>query len=523
MPSTPRFNRHPAICVVPSGAMNEVVRIASARALGVSVAIGAPWLASCQLAPSYAPPHLLLPDSYQGSGPFHQANPDSVLSPQGDWWTLFGDPLLNDYEEQLRRVNPTLHAAAETYTQARDLAAEAQSGLYPQIGVTTGLSENKQSLHSLYRHGPGGLNEDASNVVAATASWEPDFWGATRNRAHEQKRLAQASAADLATARLSLEAQLASNYIALRGLDAERELLRQSIVTYQKAVEVTRLRTEGAIASGLDLARALSQLRSAQAQETDTQLQRDQLQHAIGVLIGANPSSFSIASTTELTLPTPRIPLGIPSQLLERRPDISGAERQMVAANASIGVSRAAFYPNVTIGLMGGFQDSGFNLLSLPNDLWTLGAGAALPLFEGGLRRAELQSSWSQYAQTRDNYRATVLAAFQEVEDGLSQTQRLSAETVQQREASDQADLALSISTKLYQEGLDNFLSVSVAQVQALATRTVEIQIRTRQIQAAVTLIRALGGGWRASDLPSEPQTLPVGPFEYQISQTEVP
>ena len=237
--------------------MNEVVRIASARALGVSVAIGAPWLASCQLAPSYAPPHLLLPDSYQGSGPFHQANPDSVLSPQGDWWTLFGDPLLNDYEEQLRRVNPTLHAAAETYTQARDLAAEAQSGLYPQIGVTTGLSENKQSLHSLYRHGPGGLNEDASNVVAATASWEPDFWGATRNRAHESKRLAQASAADLAFAQLSLEAQLASNYIALRGLDAERELLRQSIVTYQRAVDVTRLRTEGAIASGLDLARAL--------------------------------------------------------------------------------------------------------------------------------------------------------------------------------------------------------------------------------------------------------------------------
>jgi multidrug efflux system outer membrane protein len=309
----------------------------------------------------------------------------------------------------------------------------------------------------------------------------------------------------------------------LRGLDAELELLRQSIVTYQRAVEVTRLRTEGAIASGLDLARALSQLRSAQAQETDTQLQRDQLQHAIAVLVGANPSSFSIRSVTELTLPTPLIPLGIPSQLLERRPDISSAERQMAAANASIGVSRAAFYPNVTIGLTGGFQDSGFNLLSLPNDLWTLGAGAALPLFEGGLRRAQLQSSWSQYAQTRDNYRATVLAAFQEVEDGLSQTQRLSAETVQQREASDQADLALSISTKLYQEGLDNFLSVSVAQVQALATRTVEIQIRTRQIQAAVAIIRAVGGGWSAQDLPDERQTLPFGPFDYRVSHANVP
>jgi outer membrane protein, multidrug efflux system len=492
-------------------------------ALSMNVAICATLLAGCQLAPKYDPPHLLLPDSYQGSGPFCQANPDSARLPQRDWWTLFGDPLLNYYEQQLKGANPSLQAAAETYTQARDLAAVAQSSLYPQLGVSAALSKNKQSLHSLYRNGPGGLNEDASNIVAAAASWEPDFWGATRNHAHESKRLAQASAADLATAQLSLEAQLTSDYIALRGLDAELELLRQSIVTYQRAVEVTRLRTEGAIASGLDLARALSQLRSAQAQETDTQLQRDQLQHAIAVLVGANASSFSIPSMTDLTLPTPQIPLGIPSQLLERRPDISSAERQMAAANASIGVSRAAFYPNVTIGLMGGFQDSGFNLLSLPNDLWTLGAGAALPLFEGGLRRAELQSSWSQYAQTRDNYRATVLAAFQEVEDGLSQTQRLSTESEQQREASDEADRALSISSKLYQEGLDNFLSVSVAQVQALATRTVEIQIRTRQIQAAVALIRALGGGWSAHDLPDEKQTLPFDPFDYRVSHANVP
>jgi multidrug efflux system outer membrane protein len=493
------------------------------RALSLSVAISATLLAGCQLAPKYDPPHLLLPDGYQGSGPFREANPDAALSLQGEWWTLFGDPQLNEYEEQLKRANPTLQAAAETYTQARDLAAVAQSGLYPQLGLTASLSENKQSLHSLYRNGPGGLNEDVSNIVAAAASWEPDFWGATRNRAHTAKRLAQASAADLATAQLSLEAQLASSYIALRGLDAQLELLHQSIVTYQRAVEVTRLRTEGAIASGLDLARALSQLRSAQAQETDTQLQRDQLQHAIAVLTGANPSNFSIPSVAELTLPAPQVPVGIPSQLLERRPDISSAERQMAAANASIGVSRAAFYPNVTIGLTGGFQDSGFNLLSLPNDLWTLGAGAALPLFEGGLRRAQLQAAWSQYAQTRDDYRETVLAAFQEVEDGLSQTQRLSAESAQQREASDQADLALSISTKLYQEGLDNFLSVSVAQVQALSTRTVEIQIRTRQIQASVALIRALGGGWRASDVPSEPQTLPFGPFDYQLSHATVP
>jgi outer membrane protein TolC len=205
----------------------------------------------------------------------------------------------------------------------------------------------------------------------------------------------------------------------------------------------------------------------------------------------------------------------VPSELLQRRPDIASAERQMAAANASIGVSRAAFYPNVTFSLAGGFADSGFNLLSLPNSLWSVGAGAMLPLFDGGLRRAQLRHSWAQYAQTRDNYRATVLAAFQEVEDGLSLTQRLATEVTQQRAASDQATQALSISTMLYEDGLDNYLSVAVAQVQALAAQTAEVQLLSRQMQASVSLIRALGGGWTAQALPTERQTLPFGPLDY--------
>jgi multidrug efflux system outer membrane protein len=330
-----------------------------------------------------------------------------------------------------------------------------------------------------------------------------------------QKRLAQASAADLATARLSLQAELANDYVTVRGLDAELEVLRQSIVAYQKAVEVARLRSEGNIASGLDLARALSQLDTAQAQETETHLQRDLMQHAVAVLVGAMPSSFSIPPANEFRLTPPPLPPGVPSELLQRRPDIASAERQMAAANASIGVSRAAFYPNVTLSGVGGFEDNAFKLMSLPNSLWSIGAGATLPLFEGGLRRAELQSSWSQYAQTRDNYRATVLAAFQEVEDGLSLTQRLAAETTQQRGASDQALQALSISTMLYEDGLDNYLSVAVAQVQALTAQTAEVQLLARQMQASVSLIRALGGGWTVQVLPSEKQTLPFGPLDY--------
>jgi outer membrane protein, multidrug efflux system len=292
-------------------------------------------------------------------------------------------------------------------------------------------------------------------------------------------------------------------------------VLRQSILAYQKAVEVARRRSEGKIASGLDLARALSLLDSAQAQETEVKLQRDLMQHAIAVLVNAMPSGFSIAPTNAFTLTPPQVPVSVPSKLLERRPDIASSERQMAAANAEIGVSRAAFYPNVTIGAGAGFEDNAFNLVSLPDSLWSVGAGAMLPLFEGGLRRAELQRSWSQYAQTRDGYRSTVLASFQEVEDGLSLTQRLATEVEQQREANDQATQALSISTMLYEDGLDNYLSVAVAQVTALTAQTAEVQLESRQMQASVSLIRALGGGWTVQALPTEKQTIPFGPFDY--------
>jgi multidrug efflux system outer membrane protein len=480
-------------------------------------------LSGCDLAPVYDPPHFTLPASYQGSGPFRVAHPDAALSPRGDWWTLFGDEQLNQLEDQLGRANPTLQAAADAYAQARALGAEAQSALSPQVSASAGVSDNKSSMRRLFRNPTthAAPIRESSNQWGVAASWEPDFWHALANSAHAQKRLAQASAADLATARLSLQAELANDYVALRGLDAQLEVLRQSITSYQAAAEVARLRTKGQIASGLDLARALSQLDSAQAQETETQLQRDLMQHAVAVLIGAMPSTFSIAPASEFKLTPPQLPAGVPSELLERRPDIASAERQMAAANATIGVSRAAFYPNVTFSLTGGFQDNAFNLLTLPYSFWSVGAGATLPLFEGGLRHAQLRHSWAQYAQTRDNYRATVLAAFQEVEDGLSQTQRLATEGTQEHEASDQAGQALAISTQLYEDGLDNYLSVAVAQVTALATQLTEVQIRIRQIQAAVSLIRALGGGWTVQGLPDEKQTLQFTESDYGVPATK--
>ena len=479
----------------------------AARIAAHSAVVGAVFVSGCDLAPVYDPPHLLLPDSYQGTSPFQVAHPEVELSSRGDWWVLLGDPELNKLEDELQHANPTLAAAAEAYNQAQDLAAEARSRLFPQVGIDGGVSDNKQSANRLFRGG-GGPNVQASNEIGGTASWEPDFWGALRNGLRAQKRLAEAGAADFATARLSLEVALANDYTTLRGLDVQLEVLRLSIASYEQAVLVTRLRSEGQIASGLDLARALSQLSSAKAQRTDTELQRDLIQHAIAVLVGAMPSGFSIAPARRFALAAPEIPTGLPSQLLQRRPDIAGAERRMAAANATIGVSRAAFYPNITLFGAAGFQDTGFNLLSVPNSLWSVGAGAMLPLFEGGLRRAELQRSWSQYAQTRDDYRAIVLAAFQEVEDGMSLTQRLAVEVLEQRDASEQADAALSISTLLYKDGLDNYLSVSIAQVQALAAGLVEVQLRVRQVQASISLVRALGGGWSAETLPTSTSRL---------------
>jgi NodT family efflux transporter outer membrane factor (OMF) lipoprotein len=483
------------------------------RPLGLVAWLCGLSLSGCDLAPVYSPPHYVLPESYQGSGPFQVAQPDRVLSPRGDWWTMFNDPSLNQLEQELDTANPSLQAALERYTQARDLAAEAQSQLYPQVSIQGTLSDNKQSVNRLFRGNTTTPNIQASNVILPSASWEPDFWDAIRNRAHQQKRLAQASAADLVTARLSLQTELASDYFGVRGLDQEIDVLRHSIGAYEKAVEVTQLRYHGGIGSGLDLARASSQLGSAQAQLSETALQRDLLQHAVAVLVGAMPSTFTMPPAQDTQPVPPELPVGIPSELLQRRPDIASAERQMAAANAAIGVSRAAFYPNVTFFGNAGFQDRGWNLVSLPNSLWSIGSNAALPIFEGGLRRAELQQSWSVYAETRDNYRATVLAAFQEVEDGLSLTQRLKSEVAQQHEASDQAAQALSSSTKLYDDGLDNYLSVSVAQVAQLTARTAEVQVQVRQMQAAVSLILALGGGWTVQSLPDEKQTLPFGPL----------
>jgi len=318
----------------------------------------------------------------------------------------------------------------------------------------------------------------------------------------------------VANARLSLQAQLASAYFALRGLDIQNGIYRQAVANYQKSVEITQLRLRGAIAAGLDVARAQSQLGSTQALQSATLASRAVLEHAIAALVGANPTTFSIPPQLKDALVNPAVPTGVPSGLLERRPDIASAERQMAVANASVGITRAAFYPSVTLSATSGFQDTGFNLASLPNALWSIGASALLPLFEGGLRRAELQQSWAQFAQTRDNYRATVLAAFQQVEDGLTLQASLQSQTQSQQQAVVAAYKAQSLTQQLYVGGLITYLDVVVAQETALLAAVASAQAKTAQLQNAANLILAVGGGWSTQDLPTERGVLPFEPLD---------
>ncbi|WP_246344187.1 efflux transporter outer membrane subunit [Acidocella aromatica] len=467
-------------------------------------------LSGCDLAPAYHPPQFILPSSYRGSAAFSVATPDDSL-PRGDWWRRFNDPVLDQLEDEAAKNNPNIQSIAAQYQQARDIAREAEAGLFPSIGVGGSFSDNKQSFNRLFRGNKYTNNIESSNVIDATASWEPDFWDEIRNHAKAQRQLAQGSAAFLASAQLSLQAELASEYIALRGLDAEQAVYQNAIGYYTTAVNITQMRFSDNIASGLDVARSQNQLAATEVLETNVQEKRAKLQNAIADLVGVPASSFVLPPEADANLTVPQIPAELPVDMLQRRPDIADAERKMAAANSSIGVSRAAFYPNGAINAIAGFQDNGINLLTLANSLWSVGASITMPLFEGGLRHAELQRAWSAYAETRDQYRATILSAFQEVEDALSLTSLLQTEAAQEQQALSAANEAQSLSLKLYTGGLSDYLDVVVSQESALTAEVGAVDVKTRQLQAAVELIRALGGGWSTRDMPSATQAMSTG------------
>jgi NodT family efflux transporter outer membrane factor (OMF) lipoprotein len=469
--------------------------------------LGLVWLlAGCDLAPHYHVPVVAVPVSYKAAGAWQVARPADAI-PRGQWWTMFGDDQLNALEGRIDSGNPTLAAALAAYDQARAYAGEAEAGLFPQLSVGGHVNTDRQSNRRPLRGG-GQPNQYLDNGIDAQAQYEVDLWDRVANTVKASRAAAQASAADLETTRLSLHAELASDYITLRGLDAQSQVLTQAVAAFEQALGLTQTLFNGRIVSAIDVSRAQSQLSTAQSQLTDTASRRALLEHAIAVLVGVPPA--------ELTLPPApwdmqivEMDAGLPSDLLERRPDIASAERQIAAANATIGVARAAFYPTLSLSLIYGLQNTGFNIFSLPNEFWAVGPGLSLPLFEGGLRHAEEAATIAEYRLAVANYRQTVLSAFQDVEDDLSDLHLLAQEAQQDQQAADAAAATVNMSTNLYRDGAVSYLDVVVAQTAALQAQQAVVNIRTRRVAASVRLVRDLGGGWSRGDLQAAATTTP--------------
>lgn len=470
-------------------------------------------LSACDLAPAYQAPHFIVPASWHGQGLFREAQPqDTVI--RSDWWTLFNDPTLNTLEAQAMDGNADLQAAAERFVQARSIVMEARSDLLPHFALAFGSSNNKSSSDRLFRYkGPITATDE---FYGGMASWEPDIWSSIRNRVRAQKYYAQAQAAQYASARLSLQAELATDFFALRGLDAQNAIYEQSISYYQQALRVTQTRLDNQDATGIDVARAKNQLYMTQARQLDVQAQREVLEHALAVLVNASPSSFHIPEIADQDTAEPVFPLGMPSELLQRRPDIAVAEREMAQANRAIGIARAAFYPHVSFNANGGFDANGFDLANLANSMWSYGASVTMPLFEGGLRRAQLQRTWSNYRETREHYRMAVLSAFKDVENGLSMTARLRAENNRLKQAVEAAMQSQTLTMTLYKGGADGYLDALIAQVNTLDARIEQAQVQARALQATVGMVRALGGGWNDKLLPSPDHTMTFTGFQYE-------
>lgn len=463
--------------------------------------LGSMVLASCSLAPDYHVPSVAaIPVSYKGAGPWQLAHPSDTLQ-RGPWWSVYGDRELDQLEAQVDAQNPNIAEAVAAYDVARADVAEAGSPLLPQIIAGGSGTANRQSERRPLR-GANQPNQYPNNAVDVTINYDLDLWGRLRNGLAAQTAAAQASGADLATIRLSLHAELANDYTALRGLDAQSRLLSQAVSVFQRALSITQARYEGKIASGLDVAQAQDQLESAQAAETELQAQRALYEHAIASLIGKPASSFSIAVRVE-QIAVPEIPTGVPSTLLQRRPDIAAAERRVAAANALVGVARAAFYPDISLGGLFGFQNTGeLALLSTPYTFWTIGPQMALPLFEGGLRRAQEAAANASLRGAGEAYRSVVLTAFQQVEDSLSNLHILAEELRQEQAAVKSANHAADMAMSLYRDGATNYLDVVATQTAALNAEESVLSLQTRELQASVQLIRALGGGWSTEDLP---------------------
>ncbi|MBM1202978.1 efflux transporter outer membrane subunit [Pseudomonas fragi] len=456
-------------------------------------------LQGCSLAPTYKTPDLQLPAHYReqsSDGPWHCAQPADQLSPQ--WWRVYQDERLNSLQQQLLKANPDLAAALAHFDAAQAYASQLHAGLFPQVSASGQPLRQRQSDNRPLRGStqPSVYN---SNTAGFALNFDLDLWGKIRNQVAAGDAQAQASADDLAVARLSLQHQLASLYVQVDGLDAQQQILSRSLDDYGQALALTRSRYEGQIASELDLTRAQSQLAEAEAQLDDVRGQRNLAEHAIGELVGEPASSFQLAPGKQ-TLGLPDPPHTLPSTLLQRRPDIAAAERRVFAANAGIGVAKAAWYPDFSLtGLLGGQTQGSGNLLSAGNRFWALGPLVNLPIFDGGRLDAQERQARAEFAEASAHYRSQVLHAVREVEDNLGQLRDLQQQSLDEQAAANAAEHTRAIATHSYEAGAVSYLDVVTAQTAALQAQRQVQALRTRQLQASVGLLTALGGGWDQS------------------------
>lgn len=466
-------------------------------------------LAGCMVGPDYRRPSAPISASFKEAEGFAPAAPADTLD-RGDWWALFSDPALNDLMAQVQVSNQNLIAAEAAYRQAREIVREQRAGLFPTVDLTGGATRSGSGGGSdvtivdpggnVVSGGGGGASRRTTYRASLGASWEPDIWGRIRRSIEAARAQAQASEADLAAARLSIQGELAADYFGLREADAELRLDQATVEGYRRSLQITQNRYDAGLAPHSDVLQAQTQLDNALADLAGLQQQRANFEHAIAVLVGKAPADFSLAPAADWAPAIPDIPASTPSTLLQRRPDIASAERRVAAANAEIGIERSAYFPNISLSSSYGFAASQLGrLFSASNSTWSLGLSAAETLFDAGARRARVAGARAAYDQTVAQYRQTVLTALQDVEDQLIASRVLAEQYELRRSASQAADLAEQMVGNRYQAGQVSYLEVVSAQTSAYSARRALVQAAAQRQATAVALIQALGGGWRAA------------------------
>ena len=497
----------------------HMLMISFHRRAAICLAMTGCFLTGCNVGPKYHTPPAnppaaykeLTPNDYKNTEGWKVAQPkDDAL--RGKWWEIFGEPQLNALEEKVNVSNQNIAGAAASFFAARALVKEARSQYFPRVTTNPAITLQRPSA-SMSSGKSGGSSSSSTSTFADytlpfDATWQPDLFGRIRNTVNSAAYGAQASAADLENTRLTIQADVAADYFQLRGLDALKQLLDSTVVTFQQSLDLTKALYETGIDSEEAVAQAETQLEATQAQDAALGVQRAQFEHAIATLTGQPASTFSIPIEPLNSIP-PAIPIGVPSQLLERRPDIATAERLVAQANAQIGIARAAYFPTVMLSAAAGLESTSIaSWFTWPSRFFSMGPAVSETLFDAGLRRATVEQFRAQYDETVANYRQAVLMAFQQVEDNLASLRILSVEIQHQDTAVRSAERSLAIAQDRYKLGIDPYLNVLTAQTALLSNQETAVNLRIQQMTASGGLIEALGGGWNAAQLPSPAQLI---------------